>query len=451
MTAATEIQRFQPTGRQVSASTTVEQSRAVAEVQAQVVVAQNCPRDINRAIHEMRESCGRTSMAEKAFYAVPNRGEGVSVHLMRECARAWGNIQHGSHELHRDDTAGVSEVLAFSWDVQTNTRASRTFITPHERMKGGNRQHLTDLTDIQNNNNSVAARAVRECIGHVLPRWFVEEAAAICRQTLEHGEGVPLPERINLMVDWFGKAFGVTVEQIEARLEKKRGQWDAADVAAMKIAGQSIKAGEATKAELFPAVACSSVDEIAAAPVEKAAAAIGESLDRLVDIGVTPEPREPADEKPKRNRRTKAEIAADRGKLESDHAAARQELEAEIVTAAVAADQAEGNYTTTPPQSDIVITSVEGTTGEDVPLTDVPEQPSATTPESQPGPITGRQIGRLFSLRANIERCQVGTIEGDNAWKTLLSSTVDRPVTQARDLNDEEAAFVIDVLEAGQQ
>lgn len=438
MTAATEIQRYQPNQPRQSAATSVEQSRAVAEVQAQVVVAQNCPRDINRALHEIRESCGRTSMAEKAFYAVPNRGEGVSVHLMRECARAWGNIQHGSHELHRDDTAGVSEVLAFSWDVQTNTRASRTFITPHERQTRSGRTALTDLTDIQNNNNSVAARAVRECIGHVLPRWFVDEAAGRCRQTLEHGEGVPLPERINVMVDWFGKTLGITVEQIEARLERKRGQWDAADVAAMKIAGQSIKSGEATKAELFPPVASSSADEIAAAP------AIANAQAEPVD-SETVGPEKPDNPKPARK---------SRAARNSERNAERQEIEAEVVTAAVAADQAEGNTTTTAKGDrfyratgvdEIVITAVEGTTGEDLPGT-----PPATDdmPEPQPGPITGRQMGKLFSLRARNDRYTSSTIAGNTAWCQFLTGAVDRDVAHTKDLTDAEADLVIDVLEA---
>ena len=465
MSTANEIQRFGATRNAVSQATTIEQSRAVAEVQAQVVVAQNCPRDTNRAVHEIRESCGRLSMAERAFYAVPNRGEGASVHLLRECARAWGNIQHGSQELHRDDAAGVSEVQSWAWDIETNTRASRTFIAPHERQTKHGRTALTDLTDIQNNNNSVAARAVRECISHVLPRWFVEEAADRCRQTLEHGEGEPILDRIATMVDWFAKKFSVTVEQIEARLEKKRGQWDAADVAAMKIAGQSIVAGEATKAELFPAAASSSVNEIAAAPAPE----------HRESPTPSPEGNVAADEKPKRTRRTKAEMEA-----------ARAEVEGEVVARAVAADQAQGNFLTTPAPGEIdtdgvVITSVEGTTGEDLPGTltaeklgkpvrlpgepksDMlrePNEPEPSTraavldadamPQPVPGPITGQQMGTLFNLRAKAGYPS-NSPEGNADWARFLTEATGRNIAVARDLSDAEAAIVIDTLEAAQQ
>jgi len=95
----------------ISQMTAVEQARAVAEVQAAVIVAQQCPRDMARADFEMQDAC---SLASQSFYTVPNRGHGPSVHLMRELARIWGNVQYGVHELRRDDEAGESEVQAFA-------------------------------------------------------------------------------------------------------------------------------------------------------------------------------------------------------------------------------------------------------------------------------------------------------------------------------------------------
>ena len=55
----------------VTQVTAVEQARAIAEVQAAVVVAQQCPRDMSRAEGEMRDACGRIALAERAFYRVP--------------------------------------------------------------------------------------------------------------------------------------------------------------------------------------------------------------------------------------------------------------------------------------------------------------------------------------------------------------------------------------------
>lgn len=240
----------------VSQATAIEQSRAVAEVQAAVVVAQQCPRDMRRAEAEMKDVCARMSMASRAFYKVPNRGNGPTVHLMRELARIWGNIQYGVHELRRDDAAGESEVQAFAWDVQTNTRSTRTFVAPHARMVKVNgqqtRQPLVDLGDIYLSNQNIGARAVRECISTVLPTWFTEAAQDLCRNTLENGEGKPLAERIADMIAAYSK-IGVSVERLEAKLNAKRGQWTGADVADMGIAYTSITREGLSAEELFPA------------------------------------------------------------------------------------------------------------------------------------------------------------------------------------------------------
>lgn len=255
-------------GNPASQATEIEQSRAIAEVKAAVVVAQQVPRDTRRAEAEMRDTCGRMAMANQAFYQVQNRGTGPSIHLMRELARIWGNIDYGVKELRRDDERGYSEVLAWSWDVQCNTRSTRTFIVPHARMKSGRRQELTDLSDIYLNNQNTGARAVRETIASILPRWYTESAQDICRQTLEHGEGEPLPARIEKMVAVF-RALGVTEAQMEAKIGKKRGAWDAGDVAQMGITYTSITRDGLDKSEAFPAAASLLADEITAAAKEK--------------------------------------------------------------------------------------------------------------------------------------------------------------------------------------
>ena len=236
----------------VNQVTAVEQARAVAEVHAAVVVAQQCPRDRQAALEEMRESCRNPRLADKAFYSVPNRGTGPTVHLARELARIFGNIQYGVHELHRDDRAGTSEVQAFAWDVQTNTRSTRTFQVPHERMKGRERQKLTDLGDIYLNNQNIGARAVRECILTVLPPWFSEEAQDLCHQTLRDGGGKPLAVRVSTAVTGF-EGLGVTKEQLEKRVGKPAGQWTEVNVANLGILYRSIERGETTVGEEFEA------------------------------------------------------------------------------------------------------------------------------------------------------------------------------------------------------
>lgn len=275
MTASTEIRQFHPGGAPaprptaISQATAIEQSRAIAEVQAQVVVAQSCPRNMAEAEAEMEYVCGRLDMAEQAFYQVTNRGTGPSVHLARELARIWGNLDFGVKELHRSDEKGESEIQAFAWDIQKNSRSVRSFIVPHQRMRAGARVDLTDLQDIYLNNQNIGARAMRETIFSILPRWFTEKAQNICHNTLKNGEGKPLQERIAALIKAF-EGIGISEKQLEERAEKKRGTWTPEDLAQLTVAGQSIRRGEAQKDELFPPIEAETATESEIAPAAPA-------------------------------------------------------------------------------------------------------------------------------------------------------------------------------------
>lgn len=249
--------------------TAVEQARAVAEVQAAVVVAQQVPRNMGAATADMRDACGRLGLANRAFYSVPNRGNGPSVHLARELARIFGNVQYGVHELRRDDAAGISEVQAFAWDVEKNVRSTRTLIIPHARMKKVNgkqvRDPLSDLADVYLNNQNIGARAVRECIFTVLPAWFVDEAVDLCRGTLQNGEGKPLAQRVDEAVKAFA-SIGIKVAQLEESVGKKRSSWQPGDIAELVVVYQSIQRGDVSKDDAFPTGV--SVEEITGRTVD---------------------------------------------------------------------------------------------------------------------------------------------------------------------------------------
>lgn len=256
---ASAIDRIAAPAVPATQATAVEQARAVAEVAAAVQVAQQNPRDIRRAWADMQDACGRLALAERAFYKVPNRGSGPSVHLARELLRIWGNADAGVTELSRDDLRGMSEIRAHAWDQQTNVRQTRTIQVPHQRMVGRERKPLTDLTDVYLNNQNIGARMVRECIYTVLPADFVAEAQELCRKTIERGDGQPLPERITKMVGVF-KELGISVARIETKVGRKRGQWTAADLADLRVVYGSIQRRETTVDDEFPAEAVTAAE-----------------------------------------------------------------------------------------------------------------------------------------------------------------------------------------------
>jgi hypothetical protein len=254
MTTAVDVQQMLAPSR-VGQATAVEQSRAIAEVHAAIVVAQQCPRDVQQALRDMRDSCKQRALADRAFFRY-SRGEGPvtgpSIHLARELGRCWGNIQWGINEMRRDDEYGQSEMQAWAWDVQTNSRSSNAFIVPHRRDTRNGPKVLTDQRDIYENNANNAARRLREAIFAVLPTWFVEEAKDICNQTLNDGGGKPLAKRVEEALNGFA-LMSITEAQLEDKLGVPMAKWTERDVAQLGVIYKSIQRGETRKDEEFPA------------------------------------------------------------------------------------------------------------------------------------------------------------------------------------------------------
>jgi hypothetical protein len=240
----------------VSQGTAIEQSRAIAQVQAMVIVAQQCPRSVPAAIAAMEEACRQRELAKRAFFRFPRAGEtvsGPSVHLARELARCWGNIEHGVTELRRDDLASESEMQAFAWDLETNTRSASIFIVPHKRDTKSGVRELTDMRDIYENNANNGARRLREAVFSVLPVWYRERAMALCQKTLEDGGGKPLAMRIADAVKAFER-HRVTPGRMAAKFGYASvDELNAIDLAQLEVVFESLRQGTVTVDDEFPA------------------------------------------------------------------------------------------------------------------------------------------------------------------------------------------------------
>jgi hypothetical protein len=236
----------------VGQATHVEQARAVAEVMAAVQVAQANPRDINRARAEMRRSCSEYGLADEAFFRY-SRGNktvtGPTVKLARELKRCFGNFQSGHAELRRDDEYGQSEMQAWAWDVETNSRSVSTFVVPHANYMTGTA--LTALRDIYENNANQGSRREREMVLGLLPAWFVAEAVSICRDTIVKGNGDPLVVRQD-KAEAAMKSLGIDLSRVERKVGRPKAQWSPMDLAELTVDYQSIRTGEIRAEEVFP-------------------------------------------------------------------------------------------------------------------------------------------------------------------------------------------------------
>lgn len=234
MNSRTEVARLDeeqkgslnPFGQQVgrqqgNAMVEVESSRAVAETQAAIMLAKRFPRDPVVAVDRILQAFTRPTLAEKAEYAYARGGTditGPSIRAAETIAQLWGNIQFGIRELTQAN--GASEVEAFAWDVETNTRQVKVFRVPHSRYtRAGGNQALTDPRDIYEMVANQGARRLRACILGIIPGDVIEAAMNQADTTLKTKADVT-PERLKSLLEKFAE-FGVTQEMIEKRIQRR--------------------------------------------------------------------------------------------------------------------------------------------------------------------------------------------------------------------------------------
>lgn len=252
----------------VSQSTAIEQSRAVAEVQAAIFIAQQFPRNEATALARVRAACGQRTIAEKAFYRYPRSDKtvtGETIHLARELVRCWGHVDFGIRELARDEQRGESEMLAYAWDLEVNTRVTNTFIAPHRRDRKEGARPLVDLREVYENNANLGARRLRECIWGILPGYVIEEAKRACLAALEGDGTKPLPQRIADCIATFD-GIGIIVDQLEAKVDRRSQRWTALDVAQLGVVFRALQRGEVTREEEFPPARVTAAEILTQAP-----------------------------------------------------------------------------------------------------------------------------------------------------------------------------------------
>lgn len=190
--------------------------RAVAEIQAQVFMAKQFPRDENQARARILRSCQRPGLASKAIYTYPKGGQrvtGPSIRLAEAIAQAWGNLDFNTVILEQRENESVC--LSYCWDVETNTRASRSFIVPHKISTKQGERVLTDPREIYELAANQGARRLRACILSIIPGDIVDEAIEACNVTLSGGNKRPLLDRLRELTDRFMTYYSVPLSSIE--------------------------------------------------------------------------------------------------------------------------------------------------------------------------------------------------------------------------------------------
>ncbi|MGL4459212.1 MAG: hypothetical protein ACRCUB_12635, partial [Plesiomonas shigelloides] len=224
-------------------SVAIEQQRAIAEAQGQLILAKKFPRNLNAAYAELMEACKLPALAEVAFYSLPRSGSvisGPSIRLAEEIARVYGNFQYGHRELSRDSQK--SEVEVYAWDMEKNNYSKRQLTVMHVMDTKQGPRKLRDQKDIDDKIANVASKQVRGRILALVPKWLSEAAIAECRKTLAGNNDIPIGDRVRKMTQAFAK-YGVTTKHLEAFLKHGLDETTTEDITDLQGVFNAIKDG----------------------------------------------------------------------------------------------------------------------------------------------------------------------------------------------------------------
>lgn len=257
-----------------------EQSRAIQEVQAALIIAKNFPRDEKLAIDEILNACTSPKLAETAVYQFARGGqniEGPSIRLAETMAQYWGNFVSGFRVVSKhvgEDGVTTSEVEAYAWDQQRNTRKTMQFHVKHWRDTKAGGYAIKEERDIYELIANQAQRRVRACILAVIPSHVVEMALEQI-QTTQHSTADTSPEAQKKIIAAFEKV-GVSQELVEKKIQRRIDAITPAQVVNLRKILASIKDGIGKPADFFEVKESSTapvIDVPAAAPAKKTAPA----------------------------------------------------------------------------------------------------------------------------------------------------------------------------------
>lgn len=227
-------------------------NRQAQEVQAAMVIAKRFPRDEVESFNRILRSCQRKSLAERAMYEYPRGGTkvtGPSIRLAEAMAQNWGNLDFGITEL--EQRGGESQVMAYAWDLETNTRQVKIFTVPHMRSTKKGNVPLTDPRDIYEMVANQGARRLRSCILGVIPGDVVDAAVEECQKTLTSGNTEPLIDRVRKGLRMFEENFSVTKEMVEKYIGCKSEAFSENDMVRLNNVYISLRDRMASREEYF--------------------------------------------------------------------------------------------------------------------------------------------------------------------------------------------------------
>lgn len=232
-----------------------DSNKAIAEIQSAMAIAKRFPRNQMQAIDNIVNAFGRQSLAKVSQYQYSKGGSevsGPSIRSAEAVAQMWGNIQFGFRELTRgvdERGVGYSEVEAYAWDIESNTKRPTTFIVKHWRDTKSGGYQIKDEREIYELTANMAQRRVRACIIAVIPGDVFDTAMDTATNTLRASADTS-PEGIKKMLNAF-RHLGIEKSQIESRIQRNIESVQPGQVVQLLRIYQSLKDGMSQPEDWF--------------------------------------------------------------------------------------------------------------------------------------------------------------------------------------------------------
>jgi hypothetical protein len=233
------------------------------EVDVQVVTAKRFPRSITRFEEQVSKVAERDAeSAGMCYYSLRRKGrdgvtiiEGGSIRLAEIMAASWGNIRAESRIV--DEGKEYVTAQASCWDLENNV-AVRSEVRMRIVGRSGKR-YGTDMIGVTC--NAAASKALRNAIFRIIPRSYINDTVARCKQVVL-GEVKALSENRKQALEWL-ESKGVDRKRVFAVLGRD-GVEDITvdDLAELRGMATAVRDGEAGLDELFPPLTAEDAPEM---------------------------------------------------------------------------------------------------------------------------------------------------------------------------------------------
>ena len=237
----------------------LQESNGLNEMKLALTIAQQNPRDEQRAIEAISKSMKRLGFAESAMYSYPRGGtiiQGPSIKFARELSRYWQNLQYGVSSIIDDGENRTVEM--FAWDMELNTMIKRKVMFEKKQQRkvwdDKTKKYTTewvkpDERDLRELTSKMASLEIRNCILSLISSDIVDDLMTQSRLTQVKALSCHGKDQITKALEGAMEAFskkGITQAHLELIFRASKSQWTGDTLIDMRSLYKACQDGQCT-------------------------------------------------------------------------------------------------------------------------------------------------------------------------------------------------------------